>query len=163
MAHPLVVSNTTPLIALAWLDRLDLLPALFGEVLIPNEVRAELLTDPTAPGAEAVDQAAWLRIAAVSNPLAVEMLLDQLDLGESAAIVLAHELGADILLMDERRGRRRAMQSGLRVVGTLGVLVEAHERELIGPLQPELERLLQLSFRMSAALYDEILRRVGEA
>ena len=92
----------------------------------------------------------------------MELLLDQLDLGESQAIVLAHELHADLLLMDERRGRRRALQSGLTVVGTLGILIEAHEQNLVGPLRPMLDLLRKLPFHMSDALYSEVLSRVGE-
>jgi hypothetical protein len=163
MAQPVAVSNTTPLIALAWLERLDLLPTVFGVVHIPEEVQREIAYDPAAPGALVLQQADWLEVTPVGNPLAVELLLDQLDLGESAAIVLAHELGADVLLMDERRGRRRALQSGLRVIGTLGILIEARQRDLIGPLRPELDRLLQLPFRISASLYAEVLARVGES
>lgn len=163
MAQPVAVSNATPLIALAWLERLDLLPAIFGVVHIPEEVQQEVAFDPAAPGALALQSADWLPVTPVSNPLAVELLLDQLNLGESAAIVLAHELGAGVLLMDERRGRRRALQSGLHVTGTLGILIEARERGLIGQLRPELDRLLQLPFRISASLYAEVLARADES
>ena len=162
MATRIVVSNTTPLIALAWLKRLDLLPALFTAVHIPEAVRDEIKSKPQAPGAAELEASGWLVVTPVTNPLAVELLLDQLDLGESQAIVLAHELHADLLLMDERRGRRRALQSGLTVVGTLGILIEAHEQNLVGPLRPMLDLLRKLPFHMSDALYSEVLSRVGE-
>ena len=125
-------------------------------------VHREATYNLDAVGADELRSANWLVIEPVTNSLAVELLLDQLDLGESEAIVLAHELSADVLLMDERRGRRRAMQSGLRIIGTLGILVEARQRKLADPIRPMLDRLRDLPFRMSHALYTEILQRVGE-
>ena len=162
MATRVVVSNTTPLIALAWLKQLDLLPTLFTTVHIPEAVRNEIRAKPQAVGVGELEAADWLIVVPVTNPLAVELLLDQLDLGESQAIVLAHENSADLLLMDERRGRRRALQSGLAVVGTLGILVEARQQKLIGPLRPMLDLLRKLPFHMSDALYSNVLYRVGE-
>lgn len=162
MATRIVVSNTTPLIALAWLQRLDLLPALFSAVQIPEAVRNEIKSKPQAIGVAELEASDWLIVTPVTNPLAVELLLDQLDLGESQAIVLAHELHADLLLMDERRGRRRALQSGLTVVGTLGILIEAHQQNMVGPLRPMLDLLRKLPFHMSESLYSEVLSRVGE-
>ena len=161
MATRVVVSNTTPLIALAWLKQLDLLPTLFTTVHIPEAVRNEIRAKPQAVGGGELEAADWLIVVPVTNPLAVELLLDQLDLGESQAIVLAHENSAN-LLMDERRGRRRALQSGLTVVGTLGILVEARQQKLIGPLRPMLDLLRKLPFHMSDALYSNVLHRVGE-
>lgn len=90
------------------------------------------------------------------------MLANELDSGESEAIVLAHEMSAGLLLMDERRGRRRAAEGGLAIVGTLGILIEARKRELIGPLRPFLDHLRELPFRMGQTLYDDVLREVGE-
>ena len=162
MASRIVVSNTTPLIALAWLQRLDLLPVLFTVVHIPEAVRDEIKSKPQAIGVAELEASDWLVVTPITNPLAVELLLDQLDLGESQAIVLAHELHANLLLMDERRGRRRALQSGLTVVGTLGILIEAHGQNLVGPLRPMLDLLRKLPFHMSDALYSEVLSRVGE-
>ncbi len=74
-------------------------------------------------GAVDLKSPSWLKISPVQDTLAVNLLLDQLDAGESEAIVLAHELQAGLLLMDKRRGRRRARQAGLNVVGTLGILI----------------------------------------
>ncbi len=162
MAAPVVVSNTTPLIALAWLERLDLLPALFGSVYIPQAVRDEIHHNPEAIGATELSTASWLVVRPVANALAAALLQDQLDTGESEAIVLAHELHAGLLLMDERRGRRRAVQGGLTVTGTLGILVEARRRNMVGPLRPLLDRLRQLPFHMSESLYAEVLRHTGE-
>lgn len=162
MATRLIVSNTTPLIALAWLKRLDLLATLFTTVHIPEAVRDEIKAKPQAIGVAELEAADWLIVTPVTNPLAVELLLDQLDLGESQAIVLAHELDADLLLMDERRGRRRALQSGVTVVGTLGILVEARQQKPTGPLRPMLDLLRNLPFHMSDILYSEVLSRVGE-
>ncbi len=157
-----VVSNTTSLIALAWLERIDLLPTLFGRVHIPQAVHDEIHHYPEAIGVSELSTAPWLVVTPVSDVLAVELLLDQLDVGESEAIVLAHELRAGLLLMDERRGRRRAMRSGLTVAGTLAVLIQARQQGLVGPLHPLLERLRELPFHMSEALYADVLRRVGE-
>lgn len=162
MATKIVVSNTTPLIALAWLRRLDLLPALFTAVHIPEAVRDEIRKKPLAAGIGELEGANWLTVRPVTNLIAVELLLDQLDVGESQAIVLAHELRADLLLMDERRGRRRASQTGITVVGTLGILIDARQRGLTGPIRPMLDLLRKLPFYMSDALHSEALRRVGE-
>lgn len=162
MAPRIVVSNTTPLIALAWIRRLDLLPTLFTAVHIPEAVRDEIKRKPQAAGVAELESSNWLTVKPVTNLIAVELLLDQLDEGESQAIVLAHELRADLLLMDERRGRRRASQSGITVVGTLGILIDARQQGLTGPLRPMLDLLRKLPFHMSDALYAEVLRRVGE-
>jgi predicted nucleic acid-binding protein len=162
VASSIVVSNTTPLIALAWLEQLDLLPTLFGEIRIPQAVHDEIHHNPEATGVPELSAAPWLAVTPVTNTLAVELLLDQLDRGESEAIVLARELQAGLLLMDERRGRRRAVQSELTVVGTLGILVQARQQERVGPLRPLLDRLRQLPFYMSESLYMQVLRLVGE-
>ncbi len=162
MDTSVVVCDTTPLIALAWLGQLDLLPALFVAVHVPQAVHSEVHHSPQAVGASELEAVPWLVVTPVSDRLAVEMLLDQLDVGESEAIVLAHELQAGLLLMDERRGRRRAMQSGLTVAGTLGILVQARQQGLVGPLHPLLERLRELPFHMSEKLYTGVLRQVGE-
>jgi predicted nucleic acid-binding protein len=159
MGKETVVSNTTPLIALAWLEQLDLLPKLFGQVHIPQAVFDETRAKP---GAVEIPEVSWLILDSVKNAHATLLLSDQLDAGESEAIVLAQELEAGILLMDERRGRRRAIQSGLTVTGTLGILIEARLREMIEPLRPYLEKLRLLPFRMSDELFEEVLRKVGE-
>lgn len=162
MAGQIVVSNTTPLIALAWLNQLDLLPTLFGTVHIPQAVYDEIQHNPTAVGAAELKSPSWLKISPVQDTLAVSLLLDQLDAGESEAIVLARELQAGLLLMDERRGRRRALQAGLNVVGTLGILIQARRQNLIGSLRPLLDQLQQLPFHISEQLYQDVLQQVGE-
>jgi predicted nucleic acid-binding protein len=162
VSRRIAVSNATPLIALAWLKHLDLIPRLFGNVHIPQAVYDEILHNPEAVGATELDAVPWLRISPVQDSLAVSLLLDQLDLGESEAIVLAHELQASLLLMDERRGRRRAIQAGLNVVGTLGILIQARRQNLIGPLRLLLDRLQELPFHMSEQLYQDVLRQVRE-
>lgn len=162
MESRIVVSNTTPLIALAWLELLDLLPQLFGAIYIPDGVRSELFNNPEKIGNAELSSVAWLKVVSVENTLAVQMLSAELDKGESEAIVLAYELGADLVLMDERRGRRRAVQGGLAVTGTLGILIEARRQGLIGPLRPLLDRLSELPFRMTQALYVKVLSQVGE-
>lgn len=162
MVKSTVVSNATPLIALAWLEQLALLPRLFGAIHIPQAVQDELLYAPDAIGVDEFRSASWLLVTPVTNQLAVDLLLDQLDVGESEAIVLAHELQASLLLMDERRGRRRAVQGGLAIVGTLGILVEARQRDFVGPLKPMLTKLQHIPFYMSQSLMTRVLKRVGE-
>ena len=111
----IVVANAGPLIALGRLDRLDLLGQLFGEVQIPEAVAEEVIgTAGNRPGAAAAAQASWLRTSTTGDAVAVSLLQERLGAGESEAVVLALELDADLLLIDEARGRRVAEANGLR-------------------------------------------------
>ncbi len=105
----IVVSNTTPLIGLASIDRFDLLQILFGEVYVPLAVFSETVVAGREDGGakSQVSSATWIRTRQVRDRLAVEVLLDELDLGESEVIVLAREMNADWVLMDEKKGRRK--------------------------------------------------------
>jgi len=159
-----VVSNTTPLIGLAVIQRFDLLQRFFGEIVIPQAVYHEaVVTGREIGGAKReIEQSEWVKIAQVQDRLAVEVLLDELDLGEAETIVLALELRADWVLMDERKGRRKLAQLNLPKIGTLGILLNAKQAGLLPALRPELETLRQKGFSLSQPVIDEILRQAGE-
>lgn len=106
--------------------------------------------------------AKWIRPRAVTNlPLSID-LKRSLDDGEAEAIALATEVAADLLLMDERRGRRLAKRYGLRLLGTVGVLLRARKLRLIDSLQTELDALMTVGFRISQTIYAKALHEAGE-
>lgn len=155
----IVVSDAGPLIALGRLDLIGLLGALFAEVLVPEVVIRECLARPDNRDAlrirQALDQA---RLVACATPPGT---LAGLDAGESAAILHAKALGAAVLL-DELAGRQRALAMGLRVTGTLGVLVRARQRGLIGALGPLITALRASGQRLSQPVVLRALAAVGE-
>lgn len=130
----IVIADTTPLISLLKIKRLDLLQKLFGEVFIPDAVYTELTSDKRfIDETYAVTHASYIKSVSVSNPGAVRILrmAEGLDQGESEAIVLTDELNADVLLMDEAKGRAVSGRMGITVMGTVGILISAYEDGLI--------------------------------
>jgi len=160
----MIVSNTSPIINLACIGRLDLLPALFGEIVVPHAVFHEVtVAAPDAPGAEDVRSAAWVRRHPVANQSLVAALRLELDPGEAEAIACAIEAKATLLLMDERRGRKVAQRLNQPTTGLLGVLLLARKRGLLDTIQPSLDDLRRLAgFWISDSLYRQVLREVGE-
>lgn len=160
----IVVSNTTPLIGLATIERFDLLHALFGEIVISQAVyREAVVAGRTEGGAKReVEAAAWIQTVDVIDRLAVDVLLDELDLGEAETIALAGQLNANWVLMDERKGRRKLTQLGIRKIGTIGILLAAKERGLITMVSPEIERLRLQGFSISQAVVDAVLIQAHE-
>lgn len=126
----IVVSDTTPLISLLKIKRLDLLEQLFGKVLIPQAVFNELTVDERFQlEADQIKQKEYIVIRSVNNAESTNILkrATGLDQGESEAIVLTDELKADLLLMDEAKGRSVSTQMGLKIMGTIGILMAAYE------------------------------------
>ncbi len=160
----IVVANAGPLIALAQTDRFALLQTLYGTLHIPPAVREEVvIAGHGRPGSVEVADARWIEVVDVQGTTAVRLLADRLDLGESQAIVLALELDADPLLIDEDRGRRIAEARGIAKTGTIGTLVVAKQRGLLSSVAQELDRLQAAGFRMSQEIYDAALRLSGES
>ncbi|HEX4079164.1 MAG TPA: DUF3368 domain-containing protein [Rhizomicrobium sp.] len=157
---PIVVADTTPLNYLILIGSIDLLPKLFETVLIPEAVRSEL----RHPGAasrvriRATQPPAWIEIHAGSALATDDPMLSALDAGEAAAIALAHQVRADLVLMDERSGVAVATAQGLETTGTLGVLDRAARRGLI-ELSDAFSRLKATNFRYQPELLDALLAR----
>lgn len=123
----IVVSDTTPLISLLKIGRLDLLQKLFGEVHVPRAVFAELTQNPRfTEEAEQVRSCAFIKVGVADGGRVRGIIAETgLDLGESEAIVLAESLGANLTLIDEIRARAVAKERGLRITGTVGILDRA--------------------------------------
>lgn len=160
----LVVADASPLILLGRLGLLDLLPQLYDRVVAPRAVLQEVLgEEEDLPGGRAVREAAWLEILEVADEDTLHASLQgELDAGEAAAIALAKQLEADILLIDERQGRSLAKQLGVEVRGTLGILVKARREGLLKELQPVLERLKEEGAWLKPELIRGVLVAVGE-
>jgi predicted nucleic acid-binding protein len=158
------VSNTSPLSNLAIIGRLDLLKHRYGEVRIPPAVAAELsrLSHPVARTrlSEAFAEG-WLIVD--QPPAKLASLAFPLDPGEAQAIALAVDLRADILLMDERRGRASARLMGLTVAGVLGELLHAKLTGALQAIKPELNRLrTEARFFIDDEIERFILSQAGE-
>ena len=154
-----VVSNTSPVLNLARVGRLSLLQSLYGEVSIPEAVERELRAYLTSATAEP----SWLIVRPIEDLRAAALLRGDLDPGEAEAIVLALEAGAEMLLIDERLGRRTAARLGVRHTGLLGVLVEAKTAGLLEAVAPVLRELTEeAGFWVRRDLRASVLELVGE-
>ena len=128
----IVVSNSSPLIALAKIGKLYILGELFKEIIIPKAVWNEVVVKGKGkPGAEEVEKAEWIKVKEVRDKLSVEVLKGEIEIGEAEAIILAKELNADLIIMDEKIPRIIAESIGLRVIGSLAILYIAKKRGLI--------------------------------
>lgn len=152
----IVVSDTTAITSLIQIGRENLLTQLYGEVLIPEAVADELqVTHPCLPKV--------LQIRSIHNGAEIERFLSDLDKGEAEAIVLAKECSADLLLMDEAEGRRIAIDEGLKIIGLVGLLIQAKHKGLITSvraLTDELEKVAD--FRVSEQVKEIIFQASGE-
>jgi predicted nucleic acid-binding protein len=127
----IVVADTAPLNYLIQIDCDGLLPKLYGRIVVPASVMQELghAAAPAPVHRWLAHIPAWIDVRVTAA--APDAELADLDLGEREAIQLAEEQHADLLLIDERKGRQRARQRGLKTTGTLGVLLSAGELGLI--------------------------------
>jgi predicted nucleic acid-binding protein len=154
----IVVANTSPICYLLLIGHIDLLPVLFSHVIIPQAVHDELSHEraPAAVRSWIAKPPDWLEIQSVETTS--DVALDRLHPGEREAIALAENLGADLIVLDEKAAREVAANRGLRVTGLLGILDEAATRGLI-ELSSVIDRLRQTTFRASPRLLKFILDR----
>ena len=158
------VVNSTPLIALSITGYLFLLNRLFEQVVVPVSVYEEVaLQGEERPGAEAVAQANWLVIQSPERSLVLSAELVQLDRGEQDVILLAQEIKADWVLIDEKLARRVAIGLGLQVKGTLGVLLIAYQMGLISKEASikAVQDLASSSVRLSSRLREWFIAQLG--
>jgi uncharacterized protein len=159
----IVVSDTSPIRALNHLGLLDALGQLFDRVYLPPAVERELTKPPTRFAGIHLSEYAFLEIRAPQDIPRVQRFRQMLDAGESEALVLALEIGAEALLIDESAGRAIAVGEGMPVIGTVGILSRAKTRGHIATIGPLLDRLrAELDFFVSDQLRDEFLRSAGE-
>lgn len=160
----IIVSDTSPIINLAMIGKLELLQLLFETVLIPEAVFHEITVKGAGqPGALEVQSLPWFQVRTAINRPLVTALASELDPGEAEAIALAVELDADVILLDERRGRRVAARFDLRYLGLFGILLEAKRRGLITEVKTAVEDLIvRAGFWVDEALFRRVLELAGE-
>jgi predicted nucleic acid-binding protein len=149
----IAVTDSSPLIALYQIDRLELLRSLFRTVIVPPAVTREI-----APSLGALPT--WIserHFATTPKPVMA------LDPGEREAIALALHVSANVIILDDLDGRRRAAQRGLDVIGSAGILLKARRLGFIDAVRPELDAMLANGLYVSARLYHEILEAAGES
>ena len=156
-----IVSNTTPIISLLKLNKLELLQQLYNQIYIPLAVYKEIETGKAKGYYKDLSEIGWINIIEVQDRQAVKYFLD-LDAGEAEAIVLATELNADLIILDEKPGRFHAKHADLKVTGTIGILIKAKTIGLIDELKPLLNELTEKNVWISEKLKRDILEKAGE-
>lgn len=151
----IVVADTSPLNYLILIEHVQILEPLFGRVVIPPAAQAELLSAraPAPVRKWMAAPPAWLD---VRSPLPTFRDSTALGAGEADAIALAEQLEADRILIDETLGRREALRRGLKIIGTLGILRDAHKQKLLH-LPDAIERLKQTTFRVPPQIIKAML------
>ena len=156
-----IVADSSPLITLAKIARLDILPQLYRPILITPEVYGEVVvTGAGLAGAAEIARAEWIGVRSLRDPtrLAVAQRELGLGIGEVSAILLAVELGADAVIIDDRDGRRAAWKMGVDTVGCVGVLEEAFRLKLIPDLRATYRQLLLSGAFVSRRILEQSLK-----
>jgi len=155
-----VVANTTPLISLASIGKLELLKDIFGEIIVADAVYNEIKAKQ-GYGYNEIDTD-FIRVQSIKGIAYRDFLLNQLDLGETETIILAKEIDADFVIIDENIAYKIAKSSELNVVRTLSILLRAKEKGLIPALKPLLDEMIIKGRWYSQRVYKTILEKTGE-
>ena len=156
-----VLADSSTLIGLSKIGQLPLLSGLFKQVTIPSAVYNEVVIK-SRPDSKGIKKAEFLKVENVKDEVAVELLLGSFGRGEAEVLTLAREKRADIVLIDEKKARKAARRAGFTVVGILGVLIMAKEKNLIQSVKPFIEELCKQGFRLSKRVIENVLREIGE-
>ena len=157
----IVISDTSPITNLLQVNHLHLLEQLFEEVVITPQVYMELCELEFQKST--IDQLNWISIVKPHDQEFIIQLEAHLDEGEASSIVLALELQADYLLIDEYKGRAEAEKLGLKITGIIGVLLLAKQQHYIQQIKPVLDQLKEeVGFRIHPTLYDKVLAVANE-
>jgi predicted nucleic acid-binding protein len=161
---PETICDTSPLQYLHQLQRLDLLPALVGQVTIPPIVTKEI-ADGLMIGIDLPDigKLNWITERAIQQ-VRPEVNVYGLDHGETEVLTLALEIGASNarVIIDELPGRGAAVKLGINLIGTLGLLINAKARGILPAVKPELDRLDALGFRLAKHTREAVLKAAAE-
>ena len=153
MPEIIVIADTSCLISLTIISAVFLLNKLYKEIFITEEIATEF--------GEPLPE--WIKFKKVENDNYRSLLSNYLDPGEASAIALAFELKEVLLILDDLKGRKEAEKFGFKVTGTLGVLFRAKQERLINESKPSIDKLIELGFRISQNVIDDILKRSNKS
>lgn len=157
----IVVSDSSPLIALSSVDRLDLIQLIFDTVIIPVSVRDEVMGTAAKI---AVELPSFIRVEPVAAELPVRFLKLNLHAGESEAIALALERGIQGIMLDDKQARETADELGLKVIGTLGLLILAKRKGFLSEVRPIMSQIIErVNFRIASSVLNRALSLIDEA
>lgn len=162
----IIVADTTPLISLMKCDCLEVLRELFGEVQIPKAVYTELTSNPKfAEEAITIANSGFIHKVNIEDQKSVSLFkrATGLDIGESEAIILSDNLHADFLLMDEIKGRKIAIQMGIRIIGTVGILLLAYDSGILSKedIKTAVDLLRNANRHISDKLFEQLLDKIS--
>ncbi len=159
----IVVSNSSPLIGLSAIGKLDLLETLYQTIYIPESVYEEITQSGNRIGANEIKNAVWVEIKKVSlqeiNDLSAKFGLGK---GEAAALILASEVNADLLINDDLKARKTAQTRKQAIIGILGIFLLAKSQNLIPEVRRPLDDLIDFGYWISPNLYRKILETAKE-
>ncbi len=156
----IIVCNSSPIIALTSVNRLDILNELFSDVLIPQAVYDEvfLMKNKATPKAD------FIKVRQVENKNLVNVLNLYLDLGESEVIAFALENGIDRVILDDKQARKIAEKQGLKLIGTVGILILAKEKGIVNEVRPLIVQMRKrINFRISQEIVNKVLSMLNES
>ncbi len=156
----IIVSDTSSISNLLQVGLIELLHQLYGEITITPAVERELYAIDEQGAA--IEQLEWIKIIAPTNQKLILSLLEDLDLGESESIALALEYDAEYLIIDEYQGRLIADQYGIKIIGILGILIQAKQIGLLPNVKEPIENLRNIGFRLNKELVAKVLKKLGE-
>jgi predicted nucleic acid-binding protein len=162
MRDTVAIADSGPLICLARINQLELLPRLFSRILVPPEVWNEVTVRGQGhPGAYEVSQITWLTIQ-VPDPQLVKLLSILVDVGEAEAIALAQTTSDCIILLDDSRARKIAQRLNIKQIGTIGLLLRAKRRGLIERIRPHIDALVENGIYIRRELIEAVLKDAEE-
>jgi len=155
----IIIADTSPINYLILIEEIDVLPKLYGRILVPPAVCDELRSTMAPRGVQRwiADPPSWFEAQAPSQSPDAALVQARLGAGERDAILLAQELGADELIIDELRGRQEASRRQLHFIGTLGVLRTAGDQGLLD-FKQAIVRLRSTNFHIAQKLFDRLMQ-----
>jgi predicted nucleic acid-binding protein len=156
-----VISNTTPIISFLKIDKLFLLEKLYQQVIIPSAVFEEIENGKDKPFYKDLTKYDWIKVQSIKNKPSLKYIFD-LDEGEAEVLILADEIKADLIIMDEIMGRRYAKQLDFKLTGTIGILLKAKAKGLVLSLKELTNELIDKGTWLSPSLIAKALKIANE-